>query len=33
MTREKFAKIEQWGKAFTIFGTPVYQEFSLANAS
>ena len=27
MTREKFAKIEQWGKAFTIFGTPVYQEF------
>ena len=27
MTREKFAKIEEWGKAFTIFGTPVYQEF------
>ncbi|HVU26210.1 MAG TPA: DUF3463 domain-containing protein [Verrucomicrobiae bacterium] len=27
MTRKKFAKIEQWGKAFTIFGTPVYQEF------
>ena len=27
MTRQKFAKIEQWGKAFTIFGTPVYQEF------
>ena len=27
MTRQKFARIEQWGKAFTIFGTPVYQEF------
>jgi hypothetical protein len=27
MTREKFAKIEEWGKHFTIFGTPVYQEF------
>ncbi len=27
MTRQKFAKIEEWGKAFTIFGTPVYQEF------
>jgi hopanoid biosynthesis associated radical SAM protein HpnH len=27
MTREKFAKILDWGKAFTIFGTPVYQEF------
>lgn len=27
MTIAKFAKIEQWGKAFTIFGTPVYQEF------
>ncbi len=27
MTREKFAKIEDWGQAFTIFGTPVYQEF------
>jgi MoaA/NifB/PqqE/SkfB family radical SAM enzyme len=27
MTRQKFAKIEQWGKHFTIFGTPVYQEF------
>src|ERR1700690_998917 len=27
MTRQKFAKIEDWGKAFTIFGTPVYQEF------
>jgi MoaA/NifB/PqqE/SkfB family radical SAM enzyme len=26
-TREKFAKIEEWGKRFTIFGTPVYQEF------
>lgn len=27
MTRQKFAKIEQWGREFTIFGTPVYQEF------
>ena len=27
MTREKFAKIEEWGKRFTIFGTVVYQEF------
>ena len=27
MTREKFAKILDWGKLFTIFGTPVYQEF------
>jgi MoaA/NifB/PqqE/SkfB family radical SAM enzyme len=27
MTREKFAKIEEWGKRFSIFGTPVYQEF------
>src|SRR6202050_88732 len=27
MTREKFAKIEEWGQRFTIFGTPVYQEF------
>ena len=27
MTREKFAKIQDWGKRFTIFGTPVYQEF------
>jgi hopanoid biosynthesis associated radical SAM protein HpnH len=27
MTREKFAKIQEWGKRFTIFGTPVYQEF------
>jgi MoaA/NifB/PqqE/SkfB family radical SAM enzyme len=27
MTRKKFAKIEDWGKMFTIFGTPVYQEF------
>ena len=27
MTRQKFAKIEDWGKRFTIFGTPVYQEF------
>jgi hypothetical protein len=27
MTVQKFAKIEEWGKAFTIFGTVVYQEF------
>ncbi|MBI4662943.1 MAG: adenosyl-hopene transferase HpnH [Verrucomicrobia bacterium] len=27
MTREKFKDIERWGKHFTIFGTPVYQEF------
>ena len=27
MTREKFAKILEWGERFTIFGTPVYQEF------
>jgi hypothetical protein len=27
MTRAKFAKILDWGKLFTIFGTPVYQEF------
>ena len=27
MTRKKFAKILDWGKMFTIFGTPVYQEF------
>lgn len=27
MTREKFARIEEWGRRFTIFGTPVYQEF------
>jgi MoaA/NifB/PqqE/SkfB family radical SAM enzyme len=27
MTRKKFAKIEEWGQRFTIFGTPVYQEF------
>ncbi|MBM3844815.1 MAG: DUF3463 domain-containing protein [Verrucomicrobia bacterium] len=27
MTREKFKDIEKWGKMFTIFGTPVYQEF------
>ncbi len=27
MTRQKFARIEEWGKLFTIFGTPVYQEF------
>src|SRR6185436_611158 len=27
MTREKFSRIEDWGRLFTIFGTPVYQEF------
>ncbi|MDX1952089.1 MAG: adenosyl-hopene transferase HpnH [Verrucomicrobiota bacterium] len=27
MTRAKFARIQEWGKRFTIFGTPVYQEF------
>ena len=27
MTKEKFAKIQEWGEKFTIFGTPVYQEF------
>jgi len=27
MTRRKFAKILDWGRQFTIFGTPVYQEF------
>jgi hopanoid biosynthesis associated radical SAM protein HpnH len=27
MTRKKFANIEKWAKAFTIFGTPAYQEF------
>ena len=27
MTRAKFKDIEKWGQLFTIFGTPVYQEF------
>jgi MoaA/NifB/PqqE/SkfB family radical SAM enzyme len=27
LTREKFKDIERWGEMFTIFGTPVYQEF------
>jgi MoaA/NifB/PqqE/SkfB family radical SAM enzyme len=27
LTREKFRNIERWGELFTIFGTPVYQEF------
>ncbi|HKI69577.1 MAG TPA: DUF3463 domain-containing protein [Verrucomicrobiae bacterium] len=27
MTRRKFARILDWGKQFTIFGTTVYQEF------
>src|SRR5438094_4121993 len=27
MTRQKFAGIQEWSKAFTIIGTPMYQEF------
>ncbi|MSU59995.1 MAG: DUF3463 domain-containing protein [Pedosphaera sp.] len=27
MTRQKFAKIQEWGERFTIFGTVPYQEF------
>jgi MoaA/NifB/PqqE/SkfB family radical SAM enzyme len=27
LTRDKFRNIERWGQLFTIFGTPVYQEF------
>jgi hypothetical protein len=27
MTVEKFKDIERWGRLFTVFGTPVYQEF------
>jgi MoaA/NifB/PqqE/SkfB family radical SAM enzyme len=27
MTIQKFARIQEWGAKFTIFGTPVYQEF------
>ncbi len=27
MTRQKFAKVEEWGRRFNIFGTAVYQEF------
>jgi MoaA/NifB/PqqE/SkfB family radical SAM enzyme len=27
MTHQKFAQIQEWGRKFTIFGTPVYQEF------
>jgi len=27
MTIQKFAKIQEWAERFTIFGTPVYQEF------
>src|SRR5258708_2338997 len=27
MTREKFAKIQEWGQRFTLFGTTIYQEF------
>jgi len=27
MTRQKFARIQEWGERFTIFGTPAYLEF------
>ena len=27
MTRQKFARIQEWGRRFTLLGTPVYQEF------
>jgi len=27
MTIQKFAKIQEWGQRFTIFGTPIYQQF------
>lgn len=27
LTRAKFGRIKEWGRRFTIFGTPVYQEF------
>jgi hypothetical protein len=27
MTIEKFKKIEQWMKNYTLFGTPIYFEF------
>lgn len=27
MTRQKFARIQEWSRRFSIFGTPVYQEF------
>src|SRR5438552_1910416 len=27
LTRQNFARIQEWGRRFTIFGTPVYQEF------
>ena len=27
MTREKFARIEEWGRKYRILGTPVYLEF------
>lgn len=27
MTHQKFARIQEWGRKYTIFGTPVYQEF------
>ena len=27
MTRDKLAKILEWGRRLTVFGTPVYQEF------
>jgi MoaA/NifB/PqqE/SkfB family radical SAM enzyme len=27
LTQEKFARIEEWGRRFSVLGTPVYQEF------
>ncbi len=27
LVRQKFAHIEEWGRRFNIFGTPIYQEF------
>lgn len=27
MTKEKFSRIDEWGKRFTFFGTPIYFEF------
>ena len=32
MTIEKFAKVEEWGAKFPIFGTPVYLEFLAGQA-
>jgi MoaA/NifB/PqqE/SkfB family radical SAM enzyme len=27
MTNEKFAKVEEWGRKYTLFGSPIYLEF------